>query len=113
LASGNRGIGVVFRDHHGSFHAGACCFLTDVADSKRAEILGCTRAAEIALDTGAAKVCLEMDCMGAVAKLNLSGTNRSIHGPLIEDIKFLLMGFTDFSVKHVRRVQVIELHIFS
>jgi hypothetical protein len=28
--SGNRGIGVVLRDHHSGFQGGHCCFLSDV-----------------------------------------------------------------------------------
>jgi hypothetical protein len=46
---------------------------------------------------------LEMDCLPAVAKLKGTKMNRSIHGPLIEEIKFLLKGFTEVSVKDVRR----------
>jgi hypothetical protein len=48
-------------------------------------------------------VCLESDCLGVVAKLRSGDIDRSLHGPLVEEIKTLLGGFVDHSIRHVRR----------
>jgi hypothetical protein len=58
---------------------------------------------ELARSVGVTKVCLESDCLGAVSKLQNKDRDRSIHGPLIEEVKELLRGFSDHLVKHVRR----------
>jgi hypothetical protein len=44
---------------------------------------------------------LERDCANPVRKLANREMNRSIHGPLVEDVKALLHGLDDFKVKHV------------
>jgi hypothetical protein len=46
---------------------------------------------------------LESDCLGAVSKLRGTAKDRSVHGPLVEDIKSLLRSFEDHSIRHVRR----------
>jgi hypothetical protein len=46
---------------------------------------------------------LESDCLGAVAKLQSTEMNMSTHGPLVKDIKKMLEGFADYSVRHARR----------
>jgi hypothetical protein len=55
------------------------------------------------MELGASKLILESDCMGAVSKLKSLEKDRSIHGPLVEEIKVLLRGLEDHVVKHVRR----------
>jgi hypothetical protein len=39
---------------------------------------------------GFSKLCLESDCLGAVAKIKNPEVDRSLHGPLVEEIKVLL-----------------------
>jgi ribonuclease HI len=97
------GTGVILRDHHGGFLAGANHFFTTVSDPERAELLACRQGLLLAKGNGIGRICLESDCLGAVAKLNHRETNRSIHGPLVEEIKSLLKDFADHSVRHVRR----------
>jgi hypothetical protein len=94
---------VVLRDHHGGFVAGASHFFPSACDAERTELLARRRAAELATEMGALKLILESDCMGAVAKLKSTEKDRSIHGPLVEEIKVLLRGFDDHVVKQVRR----------
>jgi hypothetical protein len=53
---------------------------------------------------GVAKLELETDSMETVTKLRSKEVDKSIHGPLVEEIKLLLRGFADHSVVHVRRV---------
>jgi hypothetical protein len=65
-------------------------FFPVVADPKRGELLACRRAVEIASTAGVSKLVLETDCAGVVAKLKNSEMDRSIHGPLVEEIKEML-----------------------
>jgi ribonuclease HI len=110
ISDGVGGGGVVIRDHHGEATAGASCFFPHVSDPERAELLACRRAALLAMEVGVTKLVLETDCAGAVAKLKTDGLERSVHGPLVEEIKQLLKGFDDFSVVHVRRTGNVVAH---
>jgi ribonuclease HI len=101
--SGNGGCGVVLRDHHGQFLAGASHFLTFVADPEGAEVEAYKRALVLARNLGVAKVCLETDSLSVVSKLRSRELDRSLYGPVLEEIKALLSGFEDHSVRHVRR----------
>jgi hypothetical protein len=58
---------------------------------------------ELAKEKSLRKMVLETDCLAVVAKLKGTEMDRSIHGPLIEEMKFLLKCFTEVSIKHVRR----------
>jgi hypothetical protein len=49
------------------------------------------------------RISLETDNVGAAVKLNKEGQDRSIHGPLVMEIKTLLGSFEAFSVHAVRR----------
>jgi ribonuclease HI len=102
-ADGVGGGGAVLRDHHGDFQAGACHFLPSVADPERAELLACRLAASLARDRGVQKLILETDCSGIVTKLVSPDIDRSVHGPLVEDIKKLLQDFGEIKIQHVRR----------
>jgi hypothetical protein len=53
---------------------------------------------------------LETDCLGAVAKLTSKELDRSIHGPLVEDIKKMLREFEASSINHVRRSGNVGAH---
>ena len=78
-------------------------FFPSATDPERAELLACRRAVELAQEMGISKLALELDNVGAVAKLTGECRDHSIHGPLVEDIKTLLQSFTEHSVRHVRR----------
>jgi ribonuclease HI len=103
IADGVGGGGVIIRDHHGEAIAGTSCFFPHVSDPKRAELLACRRAVLLAKEVGVRQLALGTDCAGAVLKPKTDGLERSVHGPLVEEIKQLLKGFDDFSVVHVRR----------
>jgi ribonuclease HI len=94
---------VVLQNHHGEFVTGACHFLTSVSGPEGAELMACKRALELAKEAGLSKVCLETDCLSAVAKIRSSDIDRSSHGPLVEEIKKLLRDFSHHSIKHARR----------
>jgi ribonuclease HI len=100
---GSGGCGVVIRDHKGVFVAAECHFLPSVSDPERVELLACKRALVLARRKGIRRVCLETDCLSAVAKIKSSELDRSFHGPLVEEIKELLKMFADHKVRHARR----------
>jgi hypothetical protein len=41
--------------------------------------------------------------LGTVVKIKNPEVDRSLHGPLVEEIKDLLQGFEESDVRHVRR----------
>jgi ribonuclease HI len=94
--------GVILKDHRGRFVEGSCRFFTAIPDPKRIELLACKEALILAKGKDVQRVCLESDCLGVVAKLRSSDIDRSLHGPLVEEIKTLLCGFVDHSIRHVR-----------
>jgi ribonuclease HI len=101
-AEGTGGCGVVLRDHDGRFLAGASHFFHSSLDPERAELMACKYALLLARTKGLGKVILESDCLGAVTKIRSCGVDRSIHGPLVEEIKSMLKDFVAHSVRHVR-----------
>jgi hypothetical protein len=105
LKEGGHGRGgVILRDHHGGFIAGSSHFFPLVADPERAKLLACKHAVLLAREQGVTKLVMELDCLGAVGKLSNPELDRSIHGPLVEDIKASLRELDCFQVKHVSRV---------
>jgi hypothetical protein len=65
--------------------------------------MACKQALLLARMKEQAKVVLETDCLGAAAKLRSKDVDRSIHGPLVEEIKSMLKDFADHAIRHVRR----------
>jgi hypothetical protein len=41
--------------------------------------------------------------MGVVSKLRSTEVDRSVHGPLVEDMKILLHDFGEFKIQHSQR----------
>jgi ribonuclease HI len=77
-------------------------FFPSASDPEGAELLACRMALEMAREAGVPRIMVETDCKGMVTKLNSDGTDRSIHGPMVEDIKFWLRDFDDYKVQFVR-----------
>jgi ribonuclease HI len=100
---GPGGGGVIMRDHHGAFLSGASRFFPSAPDPEGAELGACRMALEMAKEAGVQKIVVETDCKGVVTKLNSDGIDRSLHGPMVEDIKFRLREFDDYKVQFVRR----------
>jgi hypothetical protein len=63
----------------------------------------CRRDVKLDVEVGALKLMLESNCMGTMSKLQNNERDRSMHGPLVEEIKELLRGFDDHVLKHARR----------
>lgn len=112
-AEGIGGGGVVLRDHHGNFVSGASHFFPHLIDAEHAELLACQQGLVLARNRRILKVVLETDCTGVAAKLRRDEQDRSIHGPLVAQIKSLMQGFGDISVQVVRRSANGAAHILA
>jgi hypothetical protein len=62
---------------------------------------------------GQAKIVLQTDCLGVAAKIRSNDVDRSIHGPLVEEIKSMLKDFADHSVRHVCRTGNMVAHYLA
>jgi ribonuclease HI len=93
--------------------AAASCFFPHVVDPERAELRACRRAVQLAKEVGVSTLALESDCAGAVAKLKAQEVDRSVHGPLVKEIKALLGDFEVFSISHVRRSSNTVAHVLA
>jgi ribonuclease HI len=111
--SGRGGGGVIVRDHHGAFVSGACHFFPHTADAECAELLACRRGVQLAQEMLIPKVILEVDSTGVAAKLLQSECDRSLNALLVEEIKELMNGFEEISVRSVRRTANEAAHILA
>jgi hypothetical protein len=88
-------------------------FFSHVADAEGAELLACRRGVLLARESQVQKLVLEIDSTGVVAKLVKVDLDRSFHGPLVEEIKFLLRGFGEHAVRAVRRSANEAAHLLA
>jgi ribonuclease HI len=102
-SSGHGGGGVVARDHHGSYLAGACHFFPSVTDPEEAEVRACKQAVSLAKDMHLMKIILETDSKGVVSKLTSKDQDRWALGPLVKEIKSMLRSVDNHVVKWARR----------
>jgi ribonuclease HI len=109
----NGGGGVVMRDHHGGFIAGACRFFPNVVDPECAELLACREGLLLAKEKQMPKVILETDNLSVRAKLTNGLLDRSIYGALVEDLKELLSRFEESSISVVRHSANGAAHILA
>lgn len=107
------GGGVVTRDHHGSFVAGACHIFPHVAHAEGSKLLACKRGLLVAKEINATKVILETDSTEVAAKIGKVGQDRSIYGSLVNEIKTLLLDFEASSVRAVRRTANEAAHLMA
>uniref|UniRef100_A0ACD5Z754 Uncharacterized protein n=1 Tax=Avena sativa TaxID=4498 RepID=A0ACD5Z754_AVESA len=109
----NGGGGVVLRDHHGGFLAGACRFFPYVADLEGAELLACRESLLLARECQVPKIILKTDCQSVRSKLMSAALDRSVHGAIVEEMKELLSSFRESSVSAVRRSANGTAHILA
>jgi ribonuclease HI len=100
---GQGGGRVILRDHEGVPIEAASFFFPQVTEPERAELLACRQAVRVAKEYDVRRLVLETDCVGAVNKLRARDLDRSVHGPLVEEIKTLLSEFDDVLICQVRR----------
>jgi hypothetical protein len=95
-----------------SFWPGSICHLPPVrvdrliqrrlgisSDPEEVELRACLRAAKVAKEMALDKVELETDCLGVVSKLKSMEIDRSLQGPLVEEIKRELRSLADHRVR--------------
>ena len=90
--------GTVLRDHQGAFCAGVCHFFPSAFDLEMAELLACRRAIQLAGEANVQRLVLETGSQAVVSKLQNHGTNFSVFGHFINEIKALLLSFQDGKV---------------
>jgi ribonuclease HI len=88
-------------------------FFPHASNPKRAELMACHRAVQVAQNMGVTKIVLETDCLSATRMLRSKDLDRSGHGPLVEDIKELLKSFEGVAISHVRRTGNVVAHRFA
>jgi len=113
VADATGGGGVVIRNHQGSFIAGANQFFPCLLDAEHAELQACRMGLHLAKDLQLANVILETDNIGVAAKLSRDDMDRSVHGPLVEEIKSLLRSFGVVSICAVRRSANVAAHLLA
>lgn len=93
------GAGAVIRDHHGRFHAGTCHFFPIATEPELVELLACKRAVNLAKEMGISKLVLESDCKELVTKISSKEKDLSQYGPLVEEIKSLLLPIQEVEIR--------------
>jgi ribonuclease HI len=107
------GIGVVVRDHQGTFIA-ACGERRDkVTNAELAEALALRHVVAFACDEGYSTVIFASDCQSVINRVNAGMMDRSCYGPVIEDVKRLARSFVSCSFKHVYRVVNVVAHVLA
>jgi ribonuclease HI len=83
------GMGVVIRDHFGRLVSSFCQKMHIQADPELAEALAVRFAIVRAKDLKLQRVIVASDCLNVVNKIKASGINRSLVGPIVQDIRNL------------------------
>jgi ribonuclease HI len=99
------GAAAVVRNHAGNF-VEACgdCF-RHVTSPELAEALAIRSAITYAIEERLDNVIIASDCLSVVQRVTAEERDRSLFGPVIQDIKTLMASFSACSVRHVSRLQ--------
>jgi hypothetical protein len=98
------GVGVVTRDHNGAFVAACGERYAEVVEPELAEALALRRAVLFASEEGFTKVIFASDCLSVIQRVQSPLFDRSMCGPVTEDIKRMARSFEDCSFHHISRV---------
>jgi hypothetical protein len=104
------GAGVVARDHTGAFLAGLGERYDNVVIPEVAEALAVCRAVSFAQEESFTKIIIGTDCLSVTQRLRSAETDRSLLGPVIEDIKSMSRTFVSCEFRHVYRVLNVVAH---
>jgi ribonuclease HI len=104
------GVGVVVRDHTGTFLAACGERYDEVTNPELAEALALRWAVSFAIGEGYSKVIFASDCQSVINRIKSMLIDRSAYGPVIEDVKLLAKSFDSCSFQHVYRVLNIAAH---
>jgi hypothetical protein len=110
---GQMGAGVVIRDHNGSCLAACGDIYEEVIIPELAEAQALRLAILFAQEEGFSKVIVGSDCLSVIQRLISTTVDRSLFGPVIEDIKRLAMTFSSCEFRHVYRSLNVAAHILA
>jgi ribonuclease HI len=97
------GLGVVIRDHSGQCLAACSETQDEVVTPEMAEALALRRAVLFAREEGFSRVIFSSDCLSLVNRVNALQQDRSIIGPVIQDIRNAAASFLSCYFRHVGR----------
>ncbi|OEL33411.1 hypothetical protein BAE44_0005566 [Dichanthelium oligosanthes] len=96
------GMGVVIRDHSGKFISASCKKMHLQVDPELAEAITVRYAVVYAKGLNLQHVIVASDCLNIVSKVKAPAMDRSMVGPITQDIKNLIRG-ASFVFIHVPR----------
>ena len=112
-ASRQMGAGIVVRDHMGSCIAASCSSIAAITVPELAEALAVRLALSFAKDEGMDNILVASDCLAVVQRVASKEKDRSLCGPVIQDIQKLFSSFSACTLVHVRRQQNVAAHILA
>ena len=112
-ATGNGGGGVIVRDHTGAFRGTLTQLFPNKTKPEIVELLACRKALEFGRELGIQRIHVEMDCKEAVSMINSAPRNLSVAGPIVEDIKELMQGWTGCKITWRRRTANRAAHVLA
>jgi ribonuclease HI len=112
-SSKKMGAGVVVRDHNGDCIAACCNSFPNVTIPELAEAMAVRLALSFARDEGLDNLIIASDCLSVVQRAKASSRDRSVCGPVFEDIKSLMSSFGSCSIRHVYRGQNVAAHCLA
>jgi ribonuclease HI len=109
---GDAGAGMVVRDHDGNIILSACRKLQSCRDPLGAELHAIMEGLSLAIHWCNLPILVETDCLESVKMLKSEGVDRSIHAPMVEEIKSLLR-VRQTCITHVNRSQNSSSHFMA
>jgi ribonuclease HI len=107
------GAGVVIRDHNEIYVAACSDSYQEVTILELAEAMAMRKALIFTKDKSLDHMSLATDCIFMVQRINAGEMDRSICGPVVQDIKHLIATFSAYSVVHVRRELNAAMHLLA
>jgi len=96
------GIGIVIRDHSGSFVAACCHKIDRITDAEMAEALVVRYAVYFAKEHNLRQVLVASDCLNLIKKIQSPVMDRSHVGVIVQEIKYVASG-SSISFIHISR----------
>ncbi|KAL6143754.1 hypothetical protein ACLB2K_054449 [Fragaria x ananassa] len=107
------GSGVVIRDEHGQFRAGAGKVLVQVTSPFHAELITLLEGLKLAETLHISKIVFETDCLLLQQAVSQPDTDLSTLGTIIAEVKEFLHRYADFRILHVPREANRVAHILA
>uniref|UniRef100_A0ACD5UNY6 Uncharacterized protein n=1 Tax=Avena sativa TaxID=4498 RepID=A0ACD5UNY6_AVESA len=104
------GIDVVIRDRNGQCLAACSEQQEEVVIPEMAEAVAMRRALKFAADEGQTNVIISSDCLSLVNRVSSREDDRSLCGPIVQDIREMAKSFSFCTFMHVRRGLNVPAH---